>query len=320
MLRIIFGQVLTSIQVIQRCMRHGLLRVSAVGMFGAVLGAALGAALLSPSTMAGEGSFGWLYTLDLQPTGTLEFEQKLQLNRAQARGRYDLWQARTELEYGVSEDFQIAGYLNTSRVSADQNYPDGSTAGWLVPGSAGNSAYARSRVDGVSVEGIWRFTNPVLQPLGTGLYLEATTGPVKDELEARLLLQSNFLDDRLVLASNLHLAVEKVKFDPAITGQESMADLLLGISYRIANRWTAGVEARFHHDFDGYRFNRKTQRAQFFGPNVHYATRDWWVTAAWRYQPKGGVCWEPGASECSDGRVWDSHSKNEFIFKFGKPL
>ncbi len=270
---------------------------------------------------AGEGSFGWVYTLDLQPQGTLEFEQRLQVNQGQARGTYGLWQARTELEYGVSEDFQIAGYLNTSRVNANQNYSDGTTAGWLVPSSAGTGRYSRSRVDGVSLEGIWRLSNPVIDPVGVGLYLEATTGPVKDELESRLLLQSNFLDDRLVVAANLQLSVEKVKFNAPDIGKESMADLLLGVSYRVANNWTAGLEYRFHNDFDGYAFNQQTQRAHFIGPNMHYATQDWWVTAAWRYQLKGqSQCWEPGAAECSNGRVWDSHSRNEVMLKFGRPL
>ncbi len=100
-----------------------------------------------------------------------------------------------------------------------------------------------------------------------------------------------------------------------------MIDLLLGASYRVANNWTAGLEYRFHNDFDGYGFNTQTQRAHFIGPNVHYATKDWWFTAAWRYQPNGlSTCWEPGAAECSSGRVWDSHSKNEFILKVGRPL
>lgn len=273
------------------------------------------------SAQAGEGSFGWLYTLDLQPKGTWEFEQKLQYNRGQAGGKFDLWQARTEVEYGVSENFQIAGYLNTSHVSANGNYPGGETGGWLVPGSAANGPYSRSRIDGVSLEGIWRLSNPVLDPIGVGLYLEGTTGPVKDEIEARLLLQSNFLDDRLVLASNLHLATEKVKFDKENPGRESMVDLLLGASYRVANNWTAGLEYRFHNDFDGYRYQTQTQRAHFFGPNVHYATKEWWVTAAWRYQPKGlSQCWAPGEGECSNSRVWDSHSRNEYILKFGMPF
>jgi opacity protein-like surface antigen len=277
--------------------------------------------LLALPAYAGEGSLGWVYTLDLQPKGTLEFEQRLQINQGQAKGHYDLWQARTEVEYGVSEDFQIAGYLNTSRVNANQNYGDGSTSGWLVPSSAGSSPYSRTRVDGVSLEGIWRFTNPVIDPVGVGFYLEATTGAVKDELESRLLLQSNFLDDRLVVAANLQLSVERVKFNTPDIGKESMADLLLGMSYRVANNWTAGMEYRFHNDFEGYSFNQQTQRAHFIGPNMHYATKDWWVTAAWRYQLKGqSHCWAPGEAECSNGRVWDSHSRNEVMFKFGRPL
>lgn len=276
---------------------------------------------LAAHATAGEGTFGWIYTLDLQPAGTLEFEQRLQLNRGQAQGKYDLWQARTELEYGVSENFQIAGYLNTSYVNASQNGPDGSTSGWLVPGAAAGSPYSRGRVDGVSLEGIWRLSNPVIQPIGVGLYGEVTVGPVKDELETRLLLQSNFMDDRLVVASNLQFALEKVKFDKQDIGQESMIDLLLGVSYRFANNWTSGLEYRFHNDFNGYRFNTQTQRGHFFGPNVHYAAKEWWVTAAWRYQPSGlSACWEPGAGECSNGRVWDSHSKNEFIVKVGRPF
>jgi hypothetical protein len=273
------------------------------------------------AAQAGEGSFGWLYTLDLQPKGTWEFEQKLQLNRGQHGGHFDLWQARTELEYGVSNDFQLAGYLNSSHVDAHGNYEDGSTGGWLVPGSAGTDRYKKSRIDGVSLEGIWRVTNPVVDPIGLGFYLEGTTGKVKDEVEGRVLLQKNYLDDKLVLAANLHVAVEKVKFDPEEEGHESMADLLMGATYRFANNWTAGWEWRHHNDFEGYRFNHRTQRADFMGPNVHYATKDWWVTAAWRYQI-GGTCWAPGDAECSASKkmVWDSHSRNEYIVKVGFPF
>jgi len=44
---------------------------------------------------AGEGVFGWIYTLDLQPKGKLEFEQRLQLNQQQAAGTYQAWTARS---------------------------------------------------------------------------------------------------------------------------------------------------------------------------------------------------------------------------------
>ena len=277
------------------------------------------------TAQAGEGSFGWVYTLDLQPKGTWEFEQRLQYNRAQAQNKYDLWQGRTELEYGVTENFQLAGYLNYSYVNAYRNYrpndefPNGETAGWGVSYPS-DEKYSKGRMEGGSIEAIYRFTNPVVDPVGVGIYGEVTLGSMKDEFETRLLLQSNFLDDKLVLAANLVGAWEKVKFVEGETGPETMVDLLIGASYRVANNWTAGLEARFHNDFYGYQFNQQTQRQWFFGPNVHYATKDWWVTGAWRWQPTGGKCWAPGDAECSDGRVWDSHTKNEFIVKFGMPF
>ena len=71
---------------------------------------------------AGEGVFGWIYTLDLQPKGKLEFEQRLQLNQQQAAGTYEAWTARSELEYGLTNDLQIAGYINSYYTNANQNY------------------------------------------------------------------------------------------------------------------------------------------------------------------------------------------------------
>lgn len=44
------------------------------------------------------------------------------------------------------------------------------------------------------------------------------------------------------------------------------------------------------------------------------------VTGAWRYQLKGGTCMGGGEAECSNARVWDSHSVNEFIVKVGFPF
>lgn len=297
-----------------------------------VFAASFFAAALSLATLAlpsvanaGEGSFGWIYTLDLQPQGKLEFEQRLSLVRKQANGTYDFWRSRTEIEYGLTNDLQIAAYLNAHSINAANNYtnPDacgGSapcTSGYGVPENAG-TPYRKNAVDGASIEAIWRLSNPVLSPVGVGLYVEATSGKLADELETRLLLQSNFLDDSLVVAANIVYEIEKIKFlgEPS---PESMVDVLLGASYRFAPRWTAGVEHRFHNDFAGYRLGQHTQRANFFGPNIHYATKDWWVTAAWRHQI-GGKCWAPGDAECSGGKVWDSHGRDEFMFKYGRPF
>lgn len=274
---------------------------------------------------AGEGAFGWVYTLDLQPQGKYELEQKIDLTHRQAVGQYDLGSYRTELEYGITNDLQLGAYLNAYSLSARNNYLSPEvcsaapcTAGFGVPSTANDSSrYRRRGVDGGSVEAVWRITNPVTSPVGLGLYIEPTWGKLEDELEFRLIAQSNFLDDRLVLTSNLLVEIEKEKYDP--TGgiiRNSMADLLYGASYRFAPKWSAGFEGRFHTDHDGYHFDKLTQTANFIGPNIHYADQRWWVTAAWRHQ-LGGKCYADGTADCALGQVWDNQGRNQFIVKVG---
>ncbi len=280
--------------------------------------------ILASPVMAGEGSFGWLYTLDLQPKGTWEFEQKVDLTRGQAAGQYDLWKSKTGLEYGVTNDFQLTGYLNGYSVNANKNYTncDGvplCTGGFGVPESASEHAFNKTQFEGASLEGVWRLSNPVLSPVGLGLYAEVSKGKFADAFETRLLMQSNFLDDRLVVAVNVIAEIEKYKFAGSTPSKESMVDVLYGATYRFAPKWFAGIEGRFHNDFTGYNFDTYTQRANFIGPNLHYAEKDWWVTAAWRYQI-GGKCFGDGAGECSGGKVWDSHGKNQLIVKVGVPF
>jgi len=278
---------------------------------------------------AGEGVFGWIYSLDLQPKGSLEFEQRLQLNQQQAAGTYEAWTARTELEYGLTNDLQIAGYINSYFTNANQNYTNPEacgnsatcTAGYGVPESHDPATpYRKSGIEGGSLEAIYRITNPVTSPVGIGLYLEPTIGKNKNEIEARLLLQSNFIDDRLILAGNVVVANEQLKFIGNGNVPESMLDFLIGASYRFAPKWSAGVEARFHNDYSSYNLRNQVQKATFVGPNIHYASKDWWVTGAWRYQLNGNTCMGDGTAECSNARVWDSHSVNEFIVKVGFPL
>jgi hypothetical protein len=278
---------------------------------------------------AGEGVFGWIYSLDLQPKASLEFEQRLQLNQQQAAGTYEAWTARTELEYGLTNDLQIAGYINSYFTNANQNYTNPEacgnsstcTAGYGVPESHDPATpYRKSGIEGASLEAIYRITNPVISPVGIGLYLEPTIGKNKNEIEARLLLQSNFIDDRFILAGNVVVANEQLKFIGNGNVPESMLDILVGASYRFAPKWSAGVEARFHNDYSSYNLHKQVQKATFIGPNIHYASKDWWVTGAWRYQLAGGTCMGGGEAECSNARVWDSHSVNEFIVKVGFPL
>ena len=195
------------------------------------------------------------------------------------------------------------------------------TAGFGVPGSAhDNGGYNKFQVEGGSLELIWRMMNPVTSPVGVGLYVEPTLGRFEDSLEWRFLLQSNFLDDRLILALNVLYEPEKEKYDSEII-RNSMGDILYGASYRFAPNWSGGIEGRYHTDHDGYYFDKQIQTANFIGPTVHYADKNWWATATWRYQ-MNGKCFADGTADCQAGYnlVADNHGRNEFLFKIGFPF
>ena len=72
-------------------------------------------------TNAGEGGFGFLYTLDIQPKGQFELEQRIDHSVGQATGSYELTQFSSEIGYGLTNDVQIAGYLNSTRIHASKN-------------------------------------------------------------------------------------------------------------------------------------------------------------------------------------------------------
>ena len=296
-------------------------------LFAGIVLAAAGVASPVGVTRAGEGAFAWVYTLDLQPKGKYEFEQRIDETHGQAVGSYNLALSRSELEYGLTNDIQIAGYLNAYSIQANKNYLSPETcdtvpctAGFGVPSRANTSApYRRKGIDGVSFEAIWRLTNPVTSPVGVGLYFEPTFGRLEDELEYRVMLQSNFLDDRLIVVVNGLVEQEKEKYAGDGIIRNTMLDLLYGVNYRFAPKWSGGIEGRWHHDSDGYFYNTHTQTANFVGPTFHYAAKDFWVTAAWRHQISGR-CYADGTADCALGKVWDNHGRNQYMVKVGIPL
>jgi opacity protein-like surface antigen len=271
-------------------------------------------------TKAGENVFGFIYTLDTAPLGKYEIAQHTYWNHKQ-KGDYDNYFIRNELEYGLTADVQIAGYINLDYTNAKQNDRFGETAGSKIPENIDvTKRYKKFRYDSLSFETLWRITNPYTDFIGVGLYLEPMLGYDSKSLEYRLLLQKNLIDDKLILASNFVFETERDEIanntDPE---KASHFDWLAGATYRVAPNWNLGLEYRYHNDFSGYFYQTSTQHAHFLGPSLHYATTNWWATVAWRHQ-LSGTCHNVGEFECADGRVLDDHGRDEFAFRFGIPL
>jgi len=273
-------------------------------------------------TFAGESPFGYVYTTDTHPRGEREFEQWLTRRHGQSRGDYDLWQARTEFEYGITDRLQTALYLNYDHVSAFHNRADGTTGpGAFIPDSVDPDArYRRTFFQSFSNEWIYRVLSPYKDPIGLALYIEPTWGPDERELETKLILQKNFLEDRLVWAANLTAAAEKERFHDDWENEGEL-EFTTGLAYQVAPGWHAGLEYRHHRGYEGRGFSaaKRVYAVNFIGPSVHYASRKWWLTATFLSQIANAKAYNDEAREdLIGGRFYgEHHERNELRIKVG---
>lgn len=283
---------------------------------------AVAGSLLAARAFAGESPFNYVYSTDTQPRGEREVEQWLTRRHGQSHGDYDLWQGRTEIEYGITDRLQTSLYLNYDHVSALHNRPDAMTGpGAFVPDAVDPDArYRRTFFQSFSSEWIYRVLSPYKDPIGLALYIEPTWGPDERELETKLILQKNFLEDRLVWAANLTAAAEKERFH-GDWEREGELELTTGVAYQFAPRWHAGVEYRHHRGYEGRGFSsgKRAYAVNFIGPSVHYAARKWWLTATLLTQIANAKAYNDEASEnIIGGRFYGEHQeRNELRVKVG---
>jgi hypothetical protein len=259
-----------------------------------LLGMAASVMVFAPSARADEPVFAYSYTTDLLPHGKYDVEQWLTDRDGQAYGYYHELQGRTEFEYGVTDDFQLAFYGNYSYVGAYHNSVNHLTEGIDIKSSADPyRSYGNLRYDGVSVEATYRFMSPYTDWFGLAGYIEPEVGPKEYGVELRGIVQKNFLDDRLVLAVNFWMELEReagsnlgaVGAEEGPAGNKTnatYAEIDVGASYRFAENWSAGIEFRNHREYAGYSLQHTDQdhTAYFLGPNIHYADERWYATLA----------------------------------------
>ena len=141
-------------------------------------------------------------------------------------------------------------------------------------------------MNGVSTELKYRVLSPYKDPIGLTLYVEpelgvreALTGENMTErsVECKLILQKNFLDDRLVVASNLVFEPEWERQNDT-REKELQNEYSLGASYRFAPGWSAGAEMLNRRLFADQDFAKQAASSFFLGPALHYAATLWWAS------------------------------------------
>ncbi len=249
--------------------------------------------LLPSEALAHESIFGFVYTTDTLPQGKWELEQVYEGRYGKNHGSYANSFFRTELEYGVTDNFQAAVYINSRHVYANKNNSDGTTGGEDVPDDADpNQSFNKYKFETVSFEGIYRVLSPYKDPFGLALYWEPAVGPDKYEIEPKLLFQKNFFEDRLIVAINggwemewaRNKKGEKDGVELSVWEHEMEFQNTLGVSYRFAANWMGGVEFQNVNKFATFSLRDIEHNAYFLGPNVHYANKDFWSTGAVLFQ------------------------------------
>ena len=288
--------------------------------------AGLVAAGIAAPALAGEGLFSRLYTTDLTPAHTFEFEELVRDRDGRAFGHYDAQDFRTEVEYGVTDNFQASLYVNANRMHAT-NAPDDDD-----PNGATGFTRHNFTLQSVSGEFIYRVVSPYKSRHGWGLafYVEPgydfhdlhnglTYAPGTVELETRAIVQKNFLDDRLVFAYNLVLEAERIHF----AGRSDVHSELdwnneLGVTYRVAPNIFVGGEFRNHNEYGD--FTHHDHSVYWAGPVVHYGGRRAWATLGWLRQVAGNPGDDDAGNSIGGTLFLRSHELNEVTFKIGIPF
>ena len=244
---------------------------------------------------ADEPLFGFSYTTDLLPKGKWELEQwsTTRFHKYPGLGsRFVLQENRTEEEYGWKDNFQVALYQTYDSTSAYHNGPFGQTTpaeqfSYYSPSP--DAHFDASKFIGVSGEAIYRLWSPYTHKIGIAVYNEPTFGAGFIEDEAKLILQRNFRDDRLVLVANGTYAPEWRRIRDPDSGRTDMneetdANIDLGVSYRFMSKWSAAFEVYNEREFNSYNFTHESNSGYYLGPTLHYAGKNFFVTANYDQQ------------------------------------
>jgi hypothetical protein len=293
---------------------------------------------------ASEQIFPETYLSETLPQGAIEGEQWVTYREGKSQGTYGLFQTRTEIEYGVTSRWLTSLYINTYSVTAHNNNSDKSRVDFTSSGGDGDEVtgggpgtfgayvpnssrfpipaanYHKADFDSVSIENIYGFLSPYSDGIGLSGYLEYTYGEHIQEIEFKGLLQKNLLDDRLILAANLAVELEKNSYSLAGTEKETEVELTGGASYRLSRHFRAGLELRNIQGFGGYSLasDNHAYSIWYAGPMVSFSYSKFFAVLGYERQLPWAEAFNHAAQvEQISGLNYLEFEKNFARLKFG---
>ena len=275
------------------------------------------------SVSQAESLLGYVKGAETLPEGATEFVQTITYRRDKGKGNYDAWNTKTELEYGVTNRFTVAGYFKMQAID---------TEGLIIDGYLPKPIDDGIRPSGVEASMKYNFLSPAKDDFGlTGYtsfsydWIDMHSGQDKDKYSAEfaMLGQKYFMEGQLIWMGNTGLEATYADrgeianlppgFDwPTEPEMEIEFQLGTGLSYRFLPNWFIGGEVMYETEFE-------TEVGQerwtwFAGPSLHYGGRRFWATLTWFPQIAGGGETYPGQPS---GLHLIEKTKDEIRLKFG---
>ncbi|MBK7843040.1 MAG: hypothetical protein IPJ71_04995 [Bdellovibrionales bacterium] len=254
-------------------------------------------ATFQAAVFADEHLLGYVRGSETVPAGSWDLYQFITSRNGKGRGHYQSLDSYTEVEYGVTDKFNIQFALEMQSLN---------TSGLVIDGYLPKDNSFGLRPSGYELEAKYNFLSPAKDDFGLSLlwgfhqtWLDPHSGQNKTtySFETTLLMQKYFLEGQFVWVGNLGLEATHadrsevadlpIGFDwPTEPEMEIETKLGTGLSYRFVPNWYIGAEAIYEVEYET-EIGRE-RYSLFSGPSLHYGSEIWWVTLTWFPQIDGG--------------------------------
>ena len=137
----------------------------------------LASGLCLSTARADERRFTYSYEPETLPKGATEFEQwvtlRTQRTKAVGQDNFNLWEIRSAVEFGVTDNYAVELYLNTKA----ESFRDPATG----------ADYSKFSFNGISLENRYMVLNPANHAVGLTLYLEPRFSGDEAEVEEKII-------------------------------------------------------------------------------------------------------------------------------------
>lgn len=216
----------------------------------------------SLGVQASERRFTYSYEPETMPKGAWEVEQHVYLGTQRSKNvgeeNFNKWNLRTEVEYGVTDNYTLGLYFINFQAESFHDPVTGADP---------------SEVEwkGIALENRYQILNPAEHAIGLTLYLEPGFSGEEASVEEKIIIGQRHGNWKW--AFNL---IHETEWENNLRSTEGEFEATAGLSYELNQNWSVGVEFRNHNEIPDYAVWENT--AFHLGPVVNYRQEKWWVT------------------------------------------